>query len=69
MAGKRILYKSLDALMGYGMGLQVDIGAIDGLDGTGSGYQRRCLGEMFCLIKQKDVLEKKSCHDFLKRSF
>nr|GEY69216.1 hypothetical protein [Tanacetum cinerariifolium] len=39
------------------------IGAIDGLDGTESGYQRLCHGEMFCLSKQKGALEKKSCHE------
>ncbi|GJY89609.1 hypothetical protein Tco_0504805 [Tanacetum coccineum] len=36
------------------------IGDIDGLDGTECGYQGLCLGEMFCLFKQKDALEKKS---------
>ncbi|GJS49776.1 putative reverse transcriptase domain-containing protein [Tanacetum coccineum] len=33
---------------------------VDGLDGTERGYQRLCLGEMFCLFKQKVALEKKS---------
>ncbi|GJU35017.1 hypothetical protein Tco_1183371 [Tanacetum coccineum] len=40
------------------------IDAIDGLDGTERGCQGLCLGEMFCLFKQKDALEKKSYHDF-----
>nr|GEV42308.1 retrovirus-related Pol polyprotein from transposon TNT 1-94 [Tanacetum cinerariifolium] len=42
---------------------------VDGLEGMKRGYQRLYLGEMFCLFKQKNVLEKKSCHDFLKRNF
>ncbi|GJX05636.1 hypothetical protein Tco_0191552 [Tanacetum coccineum] len=41
-------------------GLDQGIDAIDGLDGTERGYQRLCLGEMFCLFKQKVALEKKS---------
>nr|GEY60609.1 hypothetical protein [Tanacetum cinerariifolium] len=44
--------------------LDQGIDAIDGLDGMERGYQELCLGEIFCLFKQKDVLEKKSFHDF-----
>ncbi|GJT71166.1 hypothetical protein Tco_1030452 [Tanacetum coccineum] len=36
------------------------IDVIDGLDGTERGYQGLCLGDMFCLFKQKNALEKKS---------
>nr|GEV56105.1 putative reverse transcriptase domain-containing protein [Tanacetum cinerariifolium] len=39
-------------------GLDQGIGVIDGLDETERGYQGLCLGEMFCLFKQKG----EACH-------
>nr|GEV20363.1 reverse transcriptase domain, reverse transcriptase zinc-binding domain protein [Tanacetum cinerariifolium] len=48
--------------------LTAGIDAVDGLDRTKRRYQGLCLGEMFCLFKHNDVLEKKSCHDFLKNN-
>ncbi|GJV65952.1 hypothetical protein Tco_1476780 [Tanacetum coccineum] len=38
---------------------RLSLGAVAGLDGTERGYQGLCLGEMFCILKQKEVLEKK----------
>ncbi|GKB51643.1 hypothetical protein Tco_0902396 [Tanacetum coccineum] len=44
-------------------GSRPGLNVVDGLDGTERGYQRLCLGEIFCLFKQKVALEKKSIMD------
>ncbi|GJT59840.1 retrovirus-related pol polyprotein from transposon TNT 1-94 [Tanacetum coccineum] len=56
-----VVYADSDHARDYGDRKSTSgIGGIDGLDGTKRGYQRLCHGEIFCLFKQKDALEKKS---------
>ncbi|GKB36119.1 replication protein A 70 kDa DNA-binding subunit B [Tanacetum coccineum] len=54
-----VVETSLDCFCCFDLRLRSSLDDVDGLDGTERGYQRLCLGEMFCLFKQRDVSEKK----------